>query len=719
MLPLELEMENFYCYTKSVINFNDFSAAVIVGKINGNDKFSNGSGKSTIFNAIKYVLFNEVETSSLERIIKHNADWCRVSFTFQPSIDGQTYKIVRFRGKRAGAEVRLFRLAGENWEDLTQRTPTETDKEILKLLKINYRTFSNSILFSQGDLSGIAAMTPRERKTALKEALQLGIYSKYEAAIKKKVAELTKEVEKNQTILSTLGNPDLDIVKYSDQLKGILPSKQKLEKEISFIENNISTLQKEIVIKQKELNDLSLKINENNKSYLEVKNDILNINAEIEKYTSKVSSFEKQEEVSFQTAKLLYQEIKALKSFKLKNGDDLKKELDISKNLIIECQSELKQLQAKQSDLKIPLTSGSICKHCRQPTDPAARELCQKAIDLELLETTNKINTNKETLISLQKKYTSLDNEQENTRKSLLSLKEKEFELEKEKKNTISLSDFRIEFRSLIHAKEKELKIKENHKLELIKQQDFTSLKNNEDNLNKELISKKTKLDLFIKDKKMTSETISNLSNEEAVLEHKIKQKTDDKDKIVFYKETLVNLERQFAIHQKVLTAFGPSGIPALITHTILDDYQVESNNMLDRLRPGLRLQFLTENERSDGEMADTLEITYFLNNTELEFTQLSGAQKLLVSLALRLGLAAVISKRLGIDLKMILIDEADQSLDEAALETFEQAVKELQKDYKILIITHNNELKIKFNHAIVVEQDNNLHSTAKVVNGW
>jgi hypothetical protein len=47
--------------------------------------------------------------------------------------------------------------------------------------------------------------------------------------------------------------------------------------------------------------------------------------------------------------------------------------------------------------------------------------------------------------------------------------------------------------------------------------------------------------------------------------------------------------------------------------------------------------------------MADTLEITYFLNNTELEFSQLSGAQKLLVSLALRLGLAAVISKRLFI----------------------------------------------------------------------
>src|ERR1700674_4480903 len=150
MLPIKLYMENFFCYTKSEIDFTEFSSAVIVGKINGNEKYSNGAGKSTIFAAIKYALFNEVDTSSLDKIIKHNADICKVMFDFQSSLDGNIYIIIRSRGKKPGTDIRLFKQTNNVWEYLTQRKSTETEKEIFKLVKINYKTFCNSVLFSQG-----------------------------------------------------------------------------------------------------------------------------------------------------------------------------------------------------------------------------------------------------------------------------------------------------------------------------------------------------------------------------------------------------------------------------------------------------------------------------------------------------------------------------------------------------------------------------------------
>jgi DNA repair exonuclease SbcCD ATPase subunit len=719
MLPLKLDIENFYCHSKSIINFDDFQAAVIVGKINGNDKFSNGAGKSTIFAAIKYVLFNEVDTSSLEKVIKHDADSCKVAFEFQSSLDNQIYKIIRFRGRKPGAEVRLFKKINGEWEDLTQRTPTETDKEIVKLIKINYRTFSNSVLFAQGDMSGIAAMTPRERKTALKEALQLGIYSKYESSIKKKVAELTKEVEKTQTIIATLGKPEKDIIELASKLELIKPSQEEFSKALLASECKMSELTAEIITKQKELNDLADQIKDSNKNLLEVDREIFTLNSEISKYSTRISELERNEKISFDRVKALVGEIKSIKSIKIRSDEKIKNDINDVRSKMLEQESDFKQLTSKYKDLSVPLTEDAVCKHCRQTVDPKARALCQASIDTEKQEISARVVKLKSSVSILREQLAFLEKEQDSARVSASLLKDKDFELEKEKKNTMSSATMADEFKGLKSSKEKELKTKEGIKLDLIAKYAGSSLKDRENILNKDLGNLKAQSLSASQERKHYFDNLSSLSNEEAVLNHKIQQKNSDKEKIANLQKDLLQLEYQFALHQKVLTAFGPSGIPALITHTILDDYQIESNNMLDRLRPGLRLQFLTENERSDGEMSDTLEITYFLNNTELEFSQLSGAQKLLVSLALRLGLAAVISKRLGIDLKMILIDEADQSLDEAALETFEQAIKELQKDYKILIITHNNELKMKFSHAIVVEQDNNLNSTAKVSNGW
>lgn len=723
MLPIELDIENFYCHGKSHINFADFNAAVIVGKINGNDKFSNGAGKSTIFAAIKYVLFNEVDTSSLEKVIKHNSDSCRVVFIFQSSLDDQIYKIVRFRGRKTGADVRLFRKARENWEDLTQRTSTETEKEILKLIKINYRTFSNSVLFAQGDVAGIAAMTPRERKTALKEALQLGIYSKYEATVKKKVNELTKEVEKNKTILSTIGEPLKDLQMYVDSLESHKPLFISLRADIREYELRCNSLTEEATTKHNQIADLGEKINNSTKAYLEVEREINLLTQDISKYSFRLSELRNKELEGLKRGKLLFSQIKELKAINIRPEELIKNELSALNDCLVEAHSNYKQLLSKLNDLRIPLSNEATCKYCRQTVEPEFRATCQAAVDKEIFDTENLLSKLKGNVENLQAKHRELEKEQEKTHKAKSLLQSKEFEITKEKKDLESAASLMEEFSGLKVAKEKDLSIKRKLKDELYKNQDSASLKIKSEEMMVEYRKLKEMLTILQANRAQKNEEISQLSNEDAILTHRIEQKEADLKKMVALKEEITNLEYQFTLHQKVLVAFGPSGIPALITHNILDDYQNSANAILDQLRPGLRLQFMTEKEKDkkdkDEGMSDTLEITYFLNNTELEYSQLSGAQKLLVSLALRLGLASIIKNRLGIDLKMILIDEADQSLDEGALEAFEQAIKQLQKDYKILVISHNNDFKVKFNHAILVEQDSQLNSTARVVNGW
>jgi DNA repair exonuclease SbcCD ATPase subunit len=92
---------------------------------------------------------------------------------------------------------------------------------------------------------------------------------------------------------------------------------------------------------------------------------------------------------------------------------------------------------------------------------------------------------------------------------------------------------------------------------------------------------------------------------------------------------------------------------------------------------------------------------------------------KLSVMFSLKLGLSFLLQKMIGTEIKFLLLDEIDQSLDKASVDAFADIVKFFQKDFTILIITHNDRLKDKFNNGILVEQDINGISKAHVVNSW
>jgi DNA repair exonuclease SbcCD ATPase subunit len=147
---------------------------------------------------------------------------------------------------------------------------------------------------------------------------------------------------------------------------------------------------------------------------------------------------------------------------------------------------------------------------------------------------------------------------------------------------------------------------------------------------------------------------------------------------------------------------------------------QVEANNLLSQLKPGLQLSFVVEKTvEKTGDQADTLDITYQINGKERYYEVLSGAQKLSIMFSLKLGLSFLLQKMIGTDIRFLLLDEIDQSLDKASVDAFADIVKFFQKDFTILVITHNDRLKDKFSHAILVEQDTNMVSRARVVSSW
>jgi DNA repair exonuclease SbcCD ATPase subunit len=119
------------------------------------------------------------------------------------------------------------------------------------------------------------------------------------------------------------------------------------------------------------------------------------------------------------------------------------------------------------------------------------------------------------------------------------------------------------------------------------------------------------------------------------------------------------------------------------------------------------------EKTQGNGVETDTLDIHYYVHGKKRYYEQLSGGMKLAVAFSLKLGLSFLLQKMAGISVKFLLLDEIDQSLDNASVDTFAEIIRFFQKDFTIMVITHNARLKEKFAHSILVQQDINSVSTA------
>ena len=192
-----------------------------------------------------------------------------------------------------------------------------------------------------------------------------------------------------------------------------------------------------------------------------------------------------------------------------------------------------------------------------------------------------------------------------------------------------------------------------------------------------------------------------------AILSSKIADMKQKKVKIEDLKKSLEKMQEDLKTYPYVIQAFSSTGIPSIIISSILDDLQEESNNILNKIHPGLQLQFLTEKERKkDKELEDKLNIVYFAHSKERSYEELSGAQSIAVQFALKIGLAFLLQKSSHYDFGLLLLDEVDAPLDKQSISYFSEVLKSFQDSFKILTITHNDYSKEKMSNQIIVEQD-------------
>jgi exonuclease SbcC len=203
MIPVNLKMRNFMPYKGDTpaLSFAGIHTACISG--------DNGSGKSSIIDAITWALWGKTRARSDDELIHQGENEIEVEFDF--SIGGQLYRIIRkhtkAKSKRTSGQgsLDLFIDHEGMFTPISGNTKTQTEQKVTHdILRMDYDTFINSAYLRQSHADEFTRQTPSRRKEVLANILNLSIYDDFERCSKEKTREAENEKLRISTSIETM-----------------------------------------------------------------------------------------------------------------------------------------------------------------------------------------------------------------------------------------------------------------------------------------------------------------------------------------------------------------------------------------------------------------------------------------------------------------------------------------------------------------------------------
>ena len=240
------------------IEFEKNDTTLIIG--------ANGSGKSTVLDALTFVLFNKPfrKINKPQLVNTTNEKDCKVEIEFD--VGTRQYKVIR------GIKPAVF----EIWVDdkmMNQDAATADQQKYLEnnILKLNYKSFTQIVILGSAGFTPFMQLSAQNRRDVIEDLLDIRIFSSMNSIIKDKIRQNREEVK-----LFSLKKDNLS---------------DKVDMQKGFINHLESEANQEIINKTTKINEFKLnitQISDHTKTLTRVEN----------------SQRSKMEELSFDKAKI-------------------------------------------------------------------------------------------------------------------------------------------------------------------------------------------------------------------------------------------------------------------------------------------------------------------------------------------------------------------------------------------------------------------------------
>lgn len=403
-----LILENFLSFGYAEIDLND-RGYVLVNGINNNptdNATSNGSGKSSIWEAISYALTGETIRGITKNLVNiHTEGGMRVELSF--SIDNTEYKICRYREhKEFKNDIKFF----VNGVDNSGKGVRDTEKLISEHLPdLTSSLIGSVIILGQGLPQRFSNNTPSGRKEVLEKLSKSDFMIE---DIKKRISDRKTVLNKNLREIedSTLSkSSQLSVIER--QLSSYREQLNSLEDRTSYVEK-IKDTQEKVNAVQSELDSLSNAISETralgDNLTDQLNSQITLYNAEVQSRRTTLDELIK----NYQSQDLqLKADIRSLQNeiLRLKSVVDIcptcKQKLpDVHKVDTTEREAQLETLREEESQV------AGCLKEKEEELSNLLRDIKQK-YEATQLDIKNQLNESKTTLNNLNKKREAYESE--------------------------------------------------------------------------------------------------------------------------------------------------------------------------------------------------------------------------------------------------------------------------------------------------------------------
>lgn len=235
MIPRRIRLQNFLSYRECTVDFTGLHLAVLSG--------ANGHGKSALLDAMTWALWGEARGARDADRIRGDGTAKEMLVDFEFESHGAVYRVIRRFVPGKGSRLDFHQILPDGTAvPLGGSRITDTEREIVRRLHLDYQTFVNSAFIAQGRSNEFTAKLPSERKEVLRNILGLEEYE----LLAQRAAELRKEVQgelqRVETRVEELSEATKQLDTVAEQLRALDAQRTQLANDLAAAERELAAL---------------------------------------------------------------------------------------------------------------------------------------------------------------------------------------------------------------------------------------------------------------------------------------------------------------------------------------------------------------------------------------------------------------------------------------------------------------------------------------------